>query len=73
MNEILSPFCTYNTGTVITPASDMDVYLVSALGSFSGSFGTVTVGSNQSFNPSVPLKIDTPVSGDAMSLFYYFG
>jgi hypothetical protein len=73
MNEILSPFCTYNTGTVITPNTDMDVYLVSALASFSGAFGTVTVGANQSFNPFVPLKIETPVSGSAMSLFYYFG
>jgi hypothetical protein len=66
-------FCYFNTGTTITPTSDKDVYIVSALASFSGDFGTVTVGANQSLNPTVPIKISSPVvSGTARSLFYYF-
>jgi len=66
-------FCYFNTGTTITPASDKDVYIVSALASFSGDFGTVTLGANQTLNPSVPIKISSPVvSGTARSLFYYF-
>lgn len=65
-------FCYFNTGTTITPASDKDVYIVSALASFSGDFGTVTVGANQSLNPTIPIKISSPViSGTARSLFYY--
>jgi len=73
MKQTLSPFCTFNTGTVLTPNENQDIYIVSALGSFSGSFGTVTVGTNQSLNTFPPLKIDSPVSGDAGTLFYYFG
>jgi len=66
-------FCYFNTGTTITPASDKDIYIVSALASFSGDFGTVTVGANQSLNPTIPIKISSPVvSGTARSLFYYF-
>ena len=73
MNNNLFPFCDFNTGTTITPTSDKDIYIVSALASFSGDFGTVTVGANQSLNPSVPIKISSPVvSGSARSLFYYF-
>lgn len=65
-------FCYFNTGTTITPASDKDVYIVSALASFSGDFGTVTVGANQTLNPAIPIKISSPVvSGTARSLFYY--
>lgn len=71
MNNNFIPFCALNTGTVITPASNQDVYLVSALSSFSGSFGTVTVGSNQVLNPAVPIKLDSPISGTARTLFYY--
>ena len=53
--------------------SDKDVYIVSALASFSGDFGTVTLGANQSLNPTIPIKISSPVvSGTARSLFYYF-
>jgi hypothetical protein len=47
-------FCYFNTGTTITPTSDKDVYIVSALASFSGDFGTVTLGASQSLNPTVP-------------------
>lgn len=66
-------FCYFNTGTTITPTNDTDVYIVSALASFSGDFGTVTVGANQCLNPSIPIKISSPVvSGSARSLFYYF-
>ena len=65
-------FCYFNTGTTITPTSDRDIYIVAALASFSGDFGTVTVGANQSLNPAVPIKIASPVvSGTARSLFYY--
>lgn len=65
-------FCYFNTGTTITPASDKDIYIVSALASFSGDFGTVTVGANQTLNPAIPIKISSPVvSGTARSLFYY--
>lgn len=67
------PFCYFNTGTTITPATDKDIYIVSALSSFSGDFGTVTLGANQSLNPTIPIKISSPVvSGSARSLFYYF-
>ena len=66
-------FCYINTGTTITPTSDKDVYIVSALASFSGDFGTVTLGANQSLNPTIPIKISSPVvSGTARSLFFYF-
>ena len=65
-------FCYFNTGTTITPASDKDIYIVSALASFSGDFGTVTVGANQALNPTIPIKISSPVViGTARSLFYY--
>ena len=70
-NEV--EFCYFNTGTTITSTSDRDIYIVSALASFSGDFGTVTVGANQSLNPTYPIKISSPVvSGTARSLFYYF-
>ena len=66
-------FCYFNTGTTITATNDRDIYIVSALASFSGDFGTVTVGANQSLNPTYPIKISsTVVSGSARSLFYYF-
>ena len=66
-------FCYFNTGTTITPTNGRDIYIVSALASFSGDFGTVTVGANQSLNPTYPIKIsNTVVSGTARSLFYYF-
>jgi hypothetical protein len=66
-------FCYFNTGTTITPTNGRDIYIVSALASFSGDFGTVTVGANQSLNPTYPIKISsTVVSGSARSLFYYF-
>ena len=67
------PFCYFNTDTTITPTNDKDIYIVSALASFSGDFGTITVGANQSLNPIIPIKISSPVvSGTARSLFYYF-
>jgi hypothetical protein len=66
-------FCYFNTGTTITATNDRDIYILSALASFSGDFGTVTVGANQSLNPAYPIKISSPVvSGTARSLFYYF-
>lgn len=69
-NNMDIPFCSYNTG-VITPGAGQSVFLTAATASFSGSFGTVTVGANQVLNPSVPIKFDTVVSGSARTLFYY--
>lgn len=66
------PFCTYNTGVIYKP-SNKSIYITTALGSFSGDFGTVTVGANQNLNPCVPIKFDVNVSGSARTLFYYFG
>jgi hypothetical protein len=71
MNNNLIPFCSLNTGTVITAGSNQAVYLVSALSTFSGSFGTVTIGSNQVLNSSLPIQLQSPVSGTARTLFYY--
>lgn len=71
-NNLEIPFCYINTETTITPSDDKDIYIISALSSFSGDFGTITVGANQSLNPAVPIKIASPVvSGTARSLFYY--
>jgi hypothetical protein len=70
-NNIDITFCTYNTGTVITAGSGQSIYLAAATASFSGSFGTVTVGANQTLNPNIPIKFDSPVSGSARTLFYY--
>jgi hypothetical protein len=64
-------FCSYNTGTVITAGNGQSIYLAAATASFSGSFGTVTVGANQTLNPCVPIKLDYPISGTARTLFYY--
>ena len=72
-NNLEIPFCYINTETTITPSDDKDIYIISALSSFSGDFGTITVGANQSLNPAFPIKISSPVvSGTARSLFYYF-
>lgn len=64
------PFCTYNTG-VITCPTEKNIYITAALASFSGSFGTVTIGANQSLCSSVPIKLPSTVSGSAGTLFYY--
>jgi hypothetical protein len=69
-NNIDVPFCSFNTG-VITPGVGQSVFLTAATASFSGSFGTVTLGANQVLNPYVPIKFDTVVSGSARTLFYY--
>jgi len=69
MKEFI-PFCTYNTGAVDI-SNAKSVYLVSALGSFSGSFGAITVGANQTLNPSLPIKFDSTISGSENTLFYY--
>lgn len=71
MNNNFIPFCGLNTSSVITAGTEQNVYLLSALSSFSGSFGTVTVGSNQVLNTSIPIKLTPPVSGTARTLFYY--
>ena len=70
-NNIDINFCSYNTGTVINARNGQSVYLAAATASFSGSFGTVTVGANQTLNPYIPIKLDVPVSGAARTLFYY--
>lgn len=70
MNNNSLSFCTYNTGVIECP-DQKNIYITSALASFSGSFGTVTVGANQSLSPSIPIKFDSVVSGDARTLFYY--
>ncbi|NDB28230.1 hypothetical protein EB169_01225 [archaeon] len=70
-NNLDIDFCTYNTGTTVTPSNGQSVYLTAATASFSGSFGTVTLGSNQTLNPCVPIKFDSVVSGSARTLFYY--
>jgi hypothetical protein len=70
-NNIDISFCSYNTGTVINAGNGQSVYLAAATASFSGSFGTVTVGANQTLNPCIPIKLDVPVSGAARTLFYY--
>tara|TARA_R100000234_G_scaffold27535_1_gene15852 strand:- start:4497 stop:4715 length:219 start_codon:yes stop_codon:yes gene_type:complete len=67
-----TPFCTFNSAATIQPETGESIYLTAALGSFSGSFGTITLASNQSFMPAVPLKLDSTVSGTIGELFYYF-
>lgn len=64
------PFCTYNTGVISCP-SEKNIYLAAATASFSGSFGTVTVGANQVLQPCIPIKLSSTVSGSARTLFYY--
>lgn len=68
-NDSIS-FCTSNTGVIQCP-TEKSIYITAALASFSGSFGTVTVGANQSLSPYVPIKFDSTVSGSANTLFYY--
>jgi hypothetical protein len=68
-NDSIS-FCTPNTGVILCP-SEKSIYITAALSSFSGSFGTVSVGAGQSLSPYVPIKFDSTVSGAANTLFYY--
>lgn len=70
-NNLEIPFCSLNTGTLITPNAGQSVFISAATASFSGSFGTVTIGANQVLNPALPIKIDSVVSGTARTLFYY--
>lgn len=70
-NNLEIPFCGLNTGTALTPNAGQSIFIVAATASFSGTFGTVTLGANQVLNPTLPIKIDSIVSGSARTLFYY--
>jgi flagella basal body P-ring formation protein FlgA len=73
MNNNLIPFCSYNTGTLITCPEEGNIYVTASLANISGSFGVITVGSNQVLQPNIPIKFNTNISGAARSIFYYLG
>tara|TARA_A100001515_G_C4549914_1_gene203070 strand:+ start:639 stop:860 length:222 start_codon:yes stop_codon:yes gene_type:complete len=72
MNNLINPFCTFNTGTTITCPSNKNIYVIAANAGFTAEGVAIAISAPISF--SVPLKITTDISSaTAKTVFYYIG
>tara|TARA_A100001515_G_C4511031_1_gene190088 strand:+ start:277 stop:498 length:222 start_codon:yes stop_codon:yes gene_type:complete len=72
MNNLIAPFCTFNTGTSITCPSGKNIYVVAANSGFTAEGVALTISAPISF--TVPLKITTNItSASAKTIFFYIG
>ena len=70
MNNLITPFCTFNTGTTITCPSNKNIYVVAANAGFTAEGEALTISAPISF--SVPLKVTTDISSaTAKTIFFY--